>query len=141
LHDTAPLNLPPKNDPLTRARGWQSLCAQVQTLREHYPQATLIANKYQNVAILSYYLPDRPKIYQPSSQRVLNQLSFWGDYDHETINEVLFITDTMDHLPDILLAQFKHHREISILTPRAPLQNLRQWRIVHFSKTKPPRTL
>jgi 4-amino-4-deoxy-L-arabinose transferase-like glycosyltransferase len=133
LHETAPLKLSPKNDPLARARGWKSLAEQVHQLRQLYPQATLIANKYQTVSVLSFYLPDRPKIYQPSSPRILNQLSFWGDYNPETISYALFVTDDRDSLPDILLAQFKRHEEIAILTPEAPWQALRQWRVVLFT--------
>jgi hypothetical protein len=132
LHETAPLKLNPKNDPLARVRGWKSLAEQVHQIRQHYPQATLIANKYQTVSILSFYLPDRPKIYQPSSLRILNQLSLWGDYNPETISDALFITDSADPLPDILLVQFKRQRQIATLVPRAPWQGLRQWRVIHL---------
>jgi hypothetical protein len=132
LHETAPLRLPPKSDPLSRARGWKSLVGQVQAIRERYPGATLVANKYQTVSILSYYLPDRPKIYQPRSSRILNQLSFWGDYDVGRVGEVLFITDDLESLPEVLMVEFKGLEEIGVLRPEPPWEGLRRWRVLRF---------
>ncbi|MCS7063204.1 MAG: glycosyltransferase family 39 protein [Methylacidiphilales bacterium] len=134
VHETAWLRLKPRLDPLVRARGWRSLVDQVDEVRRAYPQAILIGNKYQTVSILSFYLPDRPRVYQPKVGRVVNQLSLWGDYDETRVTEALFVTDALDGLPEPLQGQFREWREVARLRPAAPWEGLRVWRVIYMKR-------
>ncbi|MDD5351181.1 MAG: glycosyltransferase family 39 protein, partial [Chthoniobacteraceae bacterium] len=81
------------NDPGSRLRGWESVALAVNDLRHKLEAESgkplfLIANKYQTVSSLAFYLPDKrveapghPPVYIPESQAIENQYSFWGRYD------------------------------------------------------------
>ena len=87
---------PYKYDPSARLRGWQATAIEVDDLRHKMERETgkslfLIANRYQTVSSLAFYLPEKrvegpghPPVYFPESQAIENQYSFWGRYDEMT---------------------------------------------------------
>lgn len=80
-------------DPGSRMRGWETVAVAVNDLRHKIEAETgrplfLIANKYQTVSILAFYLPEKrveapghPPVYMTESQSIENQYAFWGRYD------------------------------------------------------------
>ena len=83
--------LPPKIDPLTRVRGYRSMAAVVETVRQRLlaegKPVFLIGSHYGTTGLLSFYLPeartnavDQPLVYFRSSDRPLNQFYFWPGY-------------------------------------------------------------
>ena len=60
-----------------RNLGYNEIIQDILKLKEEkYPQATIIANRYQDAAILSWYLPDKPIV---DSMNILqkNQYNYW----------------------------------------------------------------
>ena len=97
LHDTDLVGrivgepLPPKLDPLTRARGYRSMTRQVEEARtkllaEGNP-VFIIGKHYGITGLLTFYLPEartnvvnRPLVFCQSSDRPSNQFHFWPGY-------------------------------------------------------------
>jgi 4-amino-4-deoxy-L-arabinose transferase-like glycosyltransferase len=97
LHDTdlvaklAGRPLPPKPDPLTRARGYQTMAglveaARINLLKEGKP-VFIIAGHYQTAGLVTFYIPeartnaaDHPLVYFLTSDRPVNQFYFWPGY-------------------------------------------------------------
>ncbi len=81
LLETRWLSLPHRLDPLDRARGSRNLAAQV----DHWQHITgarfVIADNYMTAALLSFYLPGQPEVFVPASDRPLNELELWANYD------------------------------------------------------------
>jgi hypothetical protein len=66
----------------TRNLGFQEIAAEVtQIQKEKYPDSKIITNRYQDAAILSWYLPDKPFI---NSVNILqkNQYNYWYDMEY-----------------------------------------------------------
>ncbi len=97
LHDTNLIGkivgkpLPPKSDPLTRARAYSDMAkvvgeARTKLLAEGKP-VFIIGNHYGITSLTTFYLPearaglpDNPLVYFRSSDRPLNQFYFWPGY-------------------------------------------------------------
>ncbi len=106
LHETAPLNLPVKTDPLSRARGWEGFGKNVEALRQKYQPQLLIGNRYQTAALMAWYLPGHPQTFVTNSDRIENQFSFWPGYKVVSAPTALFVTDETDGLPGKLKEEF-----------------------------------
>ncbi len=66
----------------TRNLGFQEIADEVtQIQKEKYPDSRVITNRYQDAAILSWYLPDKPFI---NSINILqkNQYNYWYDMEY-----------------------------------------------------------
>lgn len=66
----------------TRNLGFQEIAAEVtQIQKEKYPDSKIITNRYQDAAILSWYLPDKPFT---NSVNILqkNQYNYWYDMEY-----------------------------------------------------------
>ena len=57
LHNTDFLRLPPKREPLRRARGWADFAAHVQRCRVQYDANLLIGGHYSMASMMLFYLP------------------------------------------------------------------------------------
>lgn len=90
LHHTDWLHL--KHDPMERTHGWETIARHLQPMREGKPYV-LISNRYQYASAISYYLPDRPTVYIPHSEKIQNQFSFWPTYELKPETRALLITD------------------------------------------------
>ena len=97
LHDTdliqkvAGRPLPPKPDPLTRARGYRAMAGMVNQAREKLlgegKPVFIIGAHYGITGLISFYLPEartnvvgHPLVFFLSSDRPLNQYYFWPGY-------------------------------------------------------------
>jgi len=81
LIETRWLNLPPKIDPLNRARGSRNLAASVAQTERQTGAQFVIADNYMTAALLSFYLPGQPETFVPITARPLNQLQLWPTYE------------------------------------------------------------
>jgi hypothetical protein len=106
LHETGPLGLPAKKDPLTRARGWSDFGQKVERYRKKHEPDLLIGNRYQTAALMAWYLPGHPQTFVPHSDRIENQFSFWPGYKVERGTKALFVTDETDRIPDSIKEEF-----------------------------------
>lgn len=106
LHETAPLNLPVKSDPLNRVRGWDGFGREVEALRQRYKPDILIGNRYQTAALMAWYLPGHPQTFVPNADHIQNQFSFWPGYTPQTGSTALLVTDETDTVPDRLKKEF-----------------------------------
>lgn len=106
LLETRWLHLPPKRDPLDRARGSRDLASQV----AHWQQATgakfIIADHYMTASLLSFYLPGQPEIFVPVEPRPRDQLELWANYDQQFPRSNALIVAKHAHLVRSLAASF-----------------------------------
>jgi hypothetical protein len=84
---------PYEKDPARRMRGWRTLAAEVESLRNTYEAQLghpvfLIANEHEVAASLAFYMADKrpegpghPPIYIPAQPYFEDQFSFWPRYD------------------------------------------------------------
>jgi 4-amino-4-deoxy-L-arabinose transferase-like glycosyltransferase len=82
-----------RGDPTDRLRGWRVTAEAIEKLRNDFEARTgtpvfLIADERDRAAELSFYLPHKrvegplhPPVYNPESQDMQNQFSFWPRYD------------------------------------------------------------
>ncbi|MEY5062730.1 MAG: 4-amino-4-deoxy-L-arabinose transferase or related glycosyltransferase of family [Verrucomicrobiota bacterium] len=102
LHDFLPLRI--KNNPLDRAKGWKDLAEEAQKVREQIGADFVVADEYQTASLLSFYLPDRPRVYLPDWPQVMNQYSLWPSYrekfDQGTTG--LYVAEQPNPLPPIV---------------------------------------
>ncbi|MEO7168726.1 MAG: glycosyltransferase family 39 protein [Spartobacteria bacterium] len=83
LLETRWLHLPPKVDPLDRARGSRVLAAEVAQREKSSGAQFVIADNYMTAALLSFYLPGQPETFVPRADRPLNQMELWSTYDEQ----------------------------------------------------------
>jgi 4-amino-4-deoxy-L-arabinose transferase-like glycosyltransferase len=106
LHNTLPLNLPRKMDPLDRVRGSESLAREVSLAQEQFGATFIIADQYSWASLLSFYLPNQPQVFLPSMVGIQNQFSFWSDYsDGYWGHDALFVTES-NYVPEQLKREF-----------------------------------
>jgi 4-amino-4-deoxy-L-arabinose transferase-like glycosyltransferase len=119
LHNTLPFNLPPKRDPLTRARGWESLAAESSRLQEQTGATFFIAKERGIASQLAFYLPSHPDTFIPNEVGIVDQFSFWPDYtDGYWGQTALFVTDE-DHVPEQLAREFTSVEPVKRFTATA----------------------
>jgi 4-amino-4-deoxy-L-arabinose transferase-like glycosyltransferase len=82
-----------RNDPSDRLRGWKTMTAEVERLRDDLEtklgeRLFLIADERHRASEISFYLKDKrlegpghPPVYIVESQDLVNQFSFWPRYD------------------------------------------------------------
>jgi 4-amino-4-deoxy-L-arabinose transferase-like glycosyltransferase len=101
-------------DPTDRARGARNLALQVHELQQTHGAALLIGRRYQTASLLSFYLPGRPTVYTPSSDRIEHQFSFWTGYRDFLTGETsaLYVSDGSEGPPDSLRREFAEVRLI-----------------------------
>ncbi len=83
----------PRSDPSDRWRGWKSMTAEVEKIRNDLESKLgeklfLIADERHRASEISFYLKDKrvegpghPPVYLVESQDLVNQFSFWPRYD------------------------------------------------------------
>jgi hypothetical protein len=91
LHETRWLHLSHRADPLDRARGSRNLAGWVAQWQERSGAKFVISDNYMTAALLSFYLPGQPEIYVPATNRPLNQLELWADYEQRYPSESALI--------------------------------------------------
>ncbi len=64
---TALLPIPAKIDPLSRLGGWDKVAEAVEQQRKAHPDSFVFVQKHELSGLLSYYLPDHPKVYLTGS--------------------------------------------------------------------------
>src|SRR5262249_17430553 len=91
LHETRWLHLPARMDPLDRARGERNLATVVAKWQRESGAQYVIADNYMTAALLTFYLPGQPETYVPKTNRPLNQLELWANYDQKYPNGTALI--------------------------------------------------
>ncbi len=106
-HNTFPLNLKPKQDPLSRVRGSANLAQQIYELQKEHGAAFIIANHYSNASLVAFYHPEHTQTYLPRHEGIENQFSFWPDYSDGFMGEsAIFATDSDEPPPPQLFREF-----------------------------------
>jgi membrane-associated phospholipid phosphatase len=104
IHKLTGLRLPVNQDPLHRVRGWSDVArvagdARQELLAEGKP-VFIIADTYQTVGVISFYLPEaqaavttEPLVFFQTSPIPVNQLSFWPGYKDRKGQNAIFIRE------------------------------------------------
>ncbi len=96
LHDlTTLLQLPPRKDPLDRARGSRDLAGMVDAIARETRAKFVIADKYSTTSLLHFYTQPRLRAYQPDTRpHIDNQFSIWPGMEAETVgSNAIFVTE------------------------------------------------
>ena len=106
LHNSDRFGLPAKLDPLRRAQGWDDFASHVQQARLKHSADLLIGNNYSKASMMAFYLPDRPRTYVPTQAYGKSQFSLWPAYRVEPGSRALFVTESLDRMPEVLKQEF-----------------------------------
>ena len=105
------LPLAPAMDPTSQIRGWKQWAVDVETIRETIdPQLSMpvCANRYQEAALLEFYLPDHPRTISLNIGSRENHYSFANGKKPLLMKNLLFIYPTQDQeLPPEMAARFE----------------------------------
>jgi 4-amino-4-deoxy-L-arabinose transferase-like glycosyltransferase len=90
---TAILPIPTRADSLSRLGGWDRLAAAVQAQRQTHPEAFIFVQKHEVSGLLTYYLPDHPKVFLTGSAGIPRIPSYdAGDVARLAGRDGLFVT-------------------------------------------------
>jgi len=98
LHLANFVNIPLVNKLMNRSQGWPDYAAHIERARLKYQPTLLIGDHYSTVSLAEFYLPDHPRIYQPTGWHP--QFMLWGDYPLKPGTSALFITTDNNKTPD-----------------------------------------
>ncbi len=118
LHNnTAWLHLPPRKDPLDRARGSRDLAGQLESLMKQNDAKFLIASKYSTASLMAFYVSGHPHVYLPDTRpRVDNQFSIWPGYEVERSgSNAVFVTE-FDQIPPNVTRDFRTTDSLGVIT-------------------------
>jgi hypothetical protein len=108
MHDTDYLHLPPKKDPLRRAKGWEDFAAHVQRAREKYRTNLLLSDHYSQASMMAFYLPDQPMTYLLPEPYGATQFTLWPEYTVHPDTRALYVTASISPPSPTLQAEFTH---------------------------------
>lgn len=98
------LPIPPVVKLMNRSRGWPDYAAHIQKARDQYHATLLIGDHYSTVSLAQFYLPDHPRIFQPTDRHP--QFKLWGGYQLVPGTRALFITTAIQENATNLGAPF-----------------------------------
>ncbi len=126
-------------DPMDRVRGHEDFARQAATIQGRYGADFMIANKYSHASLLCFYHPARPRTYLPSHEGVLNQYSFWPGYTSKVGRDALFLTDSMDEVPDVLGEEFADvfPADTPLIEIKSGERTIRKFRVFVCKNLKP----
>ena len=106
LHCSDLFSLPARFKPLRRAQGWESFASHVQEARTRYRPTLLIGNHYSKASMMAFYLPDHPQTYVATEEYGKSQFSLWPPYKVEPGTRALFVTESVDRMPEAIQREF-----------------------------------
>jgi 4-amino-4-deoxy-L-arabinose transferase-like glycosyltransferase len=106
LHNSDLVPLPARFEPMRRAQGWNDFASHVQQARSQYGPTLLIGNHYAQASIMAFYLPDHPTTYVPTEAYGNSQFSLWPSYHLEPGTRALFVTSSVDRMPETIKREF-----------------------------------
>jgi len=103
------LHLPPRRDPLDRARGSADLAAKVDAAKSQTGASYIIANTYSTASLMKFYMKGHPPAYQPdTSPRIDNQFSIWPGYFSEPRDASALLVTDRDYVPAPVKRDFEN---------------------------------
>ncbi len=104
------IHLPPQSDPAAQSRGWRELARQVDAVRiriDPVRARPVCVNRYQEAALLAFYLPGHPRTFTLNFESRDNQYSLWPERRPQSRADVIFIhpADNL-HLTDLCEKNF-----------------------------------
>ncbi len=97
LHPFLPLAS--QNDPTAPAHGWPELAREIEKMRtriDPYHHLAVCANRYQDAALLAFYLPDHPRTFALNVATRDNQYSLWPQRKPPPSTKVIFLHSVDD---------------------------------------------
>ncbi len=136
LHDTDYLHLPPRQDPLRRAKGWHDFAAHVQAARDRFHANLLIADNYSQASMMSFYLPDQPVTYLLPQPYGTTQFSLWPEYKVTPETRALYVTTSTDSAPSELVAAFSHVERVDDFWSLHDGRKVREF-VIYYGSNQP----
>jgi hypothetical protein len=128
------VHLPPQSDPVAQSHGWRSLAHAVDSVRiridpeRHRP---LCALRYQEAALLAFYLPDHPKTFTVNFGSRDNQYSLWPERRPPSPAEVIFLHPADDpHLDALCGRDFLMYGLLTKVTMERGPADTESWAVI-----------
>lgn len=130
LHVATFTYLPLVQKLINRSQGWPDYAAHLVRDRERYHADLLIGDHYSTVSLAEFYLPDHPRVYQPTGWHP--QFELWGDYRLHPGERALFITTDNKRTPEQKLPlskEFARSQLIDDFWTRAQGRNIKRFHV------------
>lgn len=137
MHDTLPLPLPQKADPLGRVVGWQEIGRHLDDVRAQQNADVLIADAYKEASVFSFHMKDQPFIYSMRHVPPANQYDMWPYFTTVPHDRAIWITGestTYALQPDYNTITFLEHVVVSFRG-----KPFREYNVYLCENPKPPK--
>lgn len=129
-------------NPMERYTGYKETIFEIEDFRKkNYPNAKLIANKYQDASMASWYLPNQPFI---KSMNILqkNQYSYWNSLEKENDYLVFYIQENVceksfvffQPLLDLMFEEMKEYPEKEVMVDGKVVKRYQVWYGKNYQK-------
>lgn len=138
LHLANFINFPLVNKLMNRSDGWPDYAAHIERARNQYHTTLLIGDHYSTVSLAEFYLPDHPRVYQPTGWHP--QFALWGDYHLDPGTRALFITTNLRDTPadkSPLSEQFEPPVLVDDFWARQNGRNIKRFRLYYLVARDP----
>jgi len=109
-HYPSILNLPVKQDPTSRLRGWKDLGVEVTKIYEEMSGETpvfIFSDRYQVSSELAFYVKGHPITYCVNLDRRMNQYDFWPGFNTRLHHNAIFVRIGNSRLPEKISGAFE----------------------------------
>ena len=109
-HYPSILNLPVKQDPTSRLRGWKDLGVEVTKVYEEMSGETpvfIFSDRYQVSSELAFYVKGHPITYCVNLDRRMNQYDFWPGFNTRLHHNAIFVRIGNSRLPEKISGAFE----------------------------------
>jgi undecaprenyl-diphosphatase len=110
-HYPQALNLPVKQDPTSRLKGWREIGIKTgevynSMISSGSKKVFIFSDKYQVSSELAFYVPDKPVTYCVNLGSRMNQYDVWGGFDKLLGFDAIFVTTDNGNFPAELKGAF-----------------------------------
>ncbi|MBI4842743.1 MAG: glycosyltransferase family 39 protein [Nitrospirae bacterium] len=103
-HYPSLINLPVKQDPTSRLRGWKELGVKVDEIYDEMASSGergifIFSDKYQVSGELAFYMQSHPVTYNVNLGRRMNQYDIWEGFENLLGYDAIFVRDGDENLP------------------------------------------
>ncbi len=127
-HYPSILNLPPKQDPTARIRGWKELgdgISKIYAGMSTKGHVFIFSDSYQVSSELAFYVKGHPVTYSANLGRRMNQYDLWPGFNTLIHYNAIFVTIGDTQMPERLAKAFNRHekRVFSVYTKDRKLRD------------------
>lgn len=96
-----------------RLHGGRAIAAQLELLRQRHPGIQVCGNRYQETALMAFYLPDHPRTFSLNVEARPNQYDFWEPPEAHLGKDFILVRLTHDDPPTTITDLFQSWEALS----------------------------